>query len=110
MCIFFGNCCFVMKIISQLLTTIIYGTQCSFGSIQWYIALTHFFSMKSVVKNKLIVFLKNNHVFINVFNIRSEVYTEAKVDSIFLGYQPCQLVKNYQCFSYHLCCHHQGMV
>jgi hypothetical protein len=65
--------------------------------MEWYIELAHFFSTKPGVKNKLIVFLKHYHIFNDIFNIKSAAFTEAKVDRIFLGYQPCQLelVKNY---------------
>jgi hypothetical protein len=43
------------------------------------------------------------------FKTRSEALTVAKVNKIFSGSQPCQLVKNYGRFRYHLCPHHQGI-
>jgi hypothetical protein len=34
----------------------------------------------------------------------------AENNKIFSGYQPCQLVKNDQCFRHHLCSWHQDLM
>jgi hypothetical protein len=43
-------------------------------------------------------------------HLRSEVFTTAKVDKVFSGHQPCQLVKNHRRFRNHPCPHHQGLL
>jgi hypothetical protein len=37
-------------------------------------------------------------------------YNRLSADKIFLGYWPCQLVKNHRSFRDHLCPHNQGLV
>jgi hypothetical protein len=61
--------------------------------------------VKQIRRNKL----GNDLISVTEYTLnsqRSEAFAVAKADKIFLGYQLCQLVKNYCSFKDHLCTHH----